>query len=69
LVGIVAVVILQLLFSYTPPFQTLFETAAIPLWVWPWLVPGGLVFLRRTNPRSQSTRRTTPIVRNISQLR
>src|SRR5499433_265042 len=44
LVGIVAIVILQLLFTYTPPFQTLFETAAIPLWVWPWLVLGGLVF-------------------------
>jgi magnesium-transporting ATPase (P-type) len=44
LVGIVAVVILQLLFTYTPPFQTLFETAAIPLWVWPWLVVGGFVF-------------------------
>jgi magnesium-transporting ATPase (P-type) len=44
LVGIVAVLILQLLFTYTPPFQTLFETAAIPLWVWPWLVLGGLVF-------------------------
>ena len=44
LVGIVAVVILQLLFTYTPPLQTLFETAAIPLWVWPWLVLGGLVF-------------------------
>jgi magnesium-transporting ATPase (P-type) len=44
LVGIIAVVILQLLFTYTPPFQTLFETAAISLWVWPWLVLGGLVF-------------------------
>jgi magnesium-transporting ATPase (P-type) len=44
LVGSVAVVILQLLFTYTPPFQTLFETAAIPLWVWPWLVLGGVVF-------------------------
>jgi len=44
MVGIVAIVILQLLFTYTPPFQTLFETAAIPLWVWPWLVLDGLVF-------------------------
>jgi magnesium-transporting ATPase (P-type) len=44
LVGIAAVVVLQLLFTYMPPFQTLFETAAIPLWVWPWLVLGGLVF-------------------------
>jgi len=44
LIGIVAVVVLQLLFSYAPPFQTLFETAAIPLWAWPWLLLGGLVF-------------------------
>ncbi len=42
--GIGAVVILQLLFTYTPPFQELFETEAIPLWVWPWLFAGGLVF-------------------------
>jgi magnesium-transporting ATPase (P-type) len=42
--GIGAVVILQLLFTYAPPFQALFETAAIPLWVWPWLLLGGLVF-------------------------
>ena len=44
LIGIGAVVVLQLLFTYAPPFQTLFETAAIPLWVWPWLALGGLVF-------------------------
>jgi magnesium-transporting ATPase (P-type) len=42
--GIVAVVILQLLFTYTPPFQALFGTEAIPLHVWPWLLAGGLVF-------------------------
>ena len=42
--GIGAVVILQLLFTYAPPFQTLFETEAIPRWVWPWLFVGGLVF-------------------------
>jgi magnesium-transporting ATPase (P-type) len=42
--GIGAVVIIQLLFTYTPPFQTLFETEAIPIWVWPWLFVGGLVF-------------------------
>jgi Cation transporting ATPase, C-terminus len=38
------VVVLQLLFTYTPPFQELFETAAIPFRVWPWLFVGGLVF-------------------------
>jgi magnesium-transporting ATPase (P-type) len=42
--GIGAVVILQLLFTYAPPLQALFETEAIPLWVWPWLFLGGLVF-------------------------
>jgi magnesium-transporting ATPase (P-type) len=42
--GIGAVVLLQLLFTYAPPFQTLFETEAIPLSVWPWLFVGGLVF-------------------------
>ena len=43
-VGIGAVVILQLLFTYAPPLQTLFDNEAIPLYVWPWLVLGGLVF-------------------------
>jgi magnesium-transporting ATPase (P-type) len=42
--GIGAVVILQLLFTYAPPFQYVFEVEAIPFWVWPWLVLGGLIF-------------------------
>jgi magnesium-transporting ATPase (P-type) len=42
--GIVAVVILQLLFTYWRPLQVLFETAPIPLWVWPRLLVTGLVF-------------------------
>jgi magnesium-transporting ATPase (P-type) len=42
--GIGAVVILQLLFTYASPLPALFETEAIPLWVWPWLLLGGLVF-------------------------
>jgi len=42
--GIGAVIILQLLFTYAPPMQALFETERIPLWVWPWLLVGGLVF-------------------------
>lgn len=42
--GIGAVVILQLLFTYAPPLQALFETEAVPLYVWPWLFLGGLVF-------------------------
>ncbi|MCI0736615.1 MAG: HAD-IC family P-type ATPase [Beijerinckiaceae bacterium] len=43
-IGIGAVVILQLLFTYAPPLQRLFETEAVPLWVWPRLLLGGLVF-------------------------
>jgi magnesium-transporting ATPase (P-type) len=42
--GIGAVVILQLLFTYAPPLQHLFDNEAIPLRVWPWLFLGGLVF-------------------------
>ncbi|MGE0194921.1 MAG: HAD-IC family P-type ATPase, partial [Methylocystis sp.] len=42
--GVGAVVLLQLLFTYAPPLQQLFGTAAIPLNVWPWLFLGGLIF-------------------------
>jgi magnesium-transporting ATPase (P-type) len=42
--GIGAVVLLQLLFTYAPPLQRLFDTEAIPLRVWPWLFAGGLLF-------------------------
>jgi magnesium-transporting ATPase (P-type) len=43
-VGIGAVVVLQLLFTYARPLQYLFETDPIPAWVWPWVFLGGLVF-------------------------
>jgi magnesium-transporting ATPase (P-type) len=39
-----AVVILQSLFTYAPPFQAIFGNEAIPLRIWPWLLAGGLVF-------------------------
>jgi len=42
--GIGAVVILQLLFTYAPPLQALFHNEAIPFYIWPWLFLGGLVF-------------------------
>ena len=42
--GIGAVVVLQLLFTYAPPLQAMFDNEAIPLGVWPWLLAGGLVF-------------------------
>ncbi|MGY8708955.1 HAD-IC family P-type ATPase [Bradyrhizobium sp. 18BD] len=42
--GIAAVVILQLIFTYVPPVQAMFGNESIPLWVWPWLLAGGLLF-------------------------
>src|SRR5271167_958223 len=42
--GIGAVVVLQLLFTYAPPFQTLFETEAIPLCVWSFLFVDSFIF-------------------------
>jgi magnesium-transporting ATPase (P-type) len=42
--GIGAVVLLQLLFTYAPPLQQLFGNEAVPLRVWPWLFAGGVVF-------------------------
>ncbi len=42
--GIGAVIVLQLLFTYASPLQRLFGTAAAPLEIWPWLLLGGLIF-------------------------
>ncbi len=38
--------ILQILFTYAPPLQRIFDTEAIPAHAWPWLFLGGLVFIR-----------------------
>jgi calcium-translocating P-type ATPase len=42
--GIGAVMVLQLLFTYAPPLQALFNTVAVPLPFWPWLLLGGFAF-------------------------
>jgi hypothetical protein len=42
--GIAAVILLQLVFTYTTPFQAMFFNEAIPLRIWPWLLAGGVVF-------------------------
>ena len=42
--GIGAVIVLQLLYTYAPPLQSVFETEALPLGVWPWHILGGLIF-------------------------
>jgi magnesium-transporting ATPase (P-type) len=42
--GMAAVVVLQLIFTYAPPLQRLFDNEAVPWWVWPVLSAGGVVF-------------------------
>jgi len=42
--GIGAVIALQLLFTYALPFHAVFDTEALPLSAWPWLVGGALLF-------------------------
>ncbi|BCP52202.1 cation-transporting P-type ATPase [Kaistia sp. 32K] len=42
--GIAAVVVLQLLFTYAPPFHAIFDTASLPLAAWLWLLVGAIIF-------------------------
>jgi magnesium-transporting ATPase (P-type) len=42
--GIGVVVVLQLLFTYAPPLQKLFDTEGLPFWIWLRLVLGGFLF-------------------------
>jgi magnesium-transporting ATPase (P-type) len=42
--GVAGVVVLQLLFTYALPLQAIFDTEALPLSAWFWLVCGGLLF-------------------------
>jgi magnesium-transporting ATPase (P-type) len=64
--GIGAVIFLQFLFTYAPIFQSLFETEAIPVWVWPRLLLGGFVFFLVVEAEKlvirSSKRRVTPAV-------
>jgi magnesium-transporting ATPase (P-type) len=43
-IGIGAVIVLQLMFTYLPSLQRIFETESVQLYVWPWLLGGGLLF-------------------------
>jgi magnesium-transporting ATPase (P-type) len=61
--GIGAVVVVQLIFTYVRPFQVLFDTESMPLWIWPCLAIGGIVFfliveaeklILRTSQRAKS---------------
>ena len=62
--GIGAVVVLQLLFTYAPPLQALFDNEAVPLWVWPVLFAGGVVFFLAIEAEKLVIR-STPALRRV----
>jgi magnesium-transporting ATPase (P-type) len=64
--GIGAVVVLQLLFTYAPPLQAMFDTEAIPLRVWPWLFAGGLAFFLVVEAEKLVIRSSAPLRRAVS---
>ena len=42
--GVGGLLVLQLMFTYLPPFQVLFGTAAMPFWTWLVLIFAGAIF-------------------------
>jgi magnesium-transporting ATPase (P-type) len=67
--AIAAVVILQLLFTYAPPFQALFSTEVVSFATWLWLVLGGFAFFLLVEAeklvlRTVYSARTAPAVAN-----
>jgi magnesium-transporting ATPase (P-type) len=64
--GIAAVVILQLLFTYAPPLQYVFGTEPIPLQVWPVLFAGGLVFFFLVEAEKLVIRSSGPLRRAVT---
>ncbi|MGH7789381.1 MAG: HAD-IC family P-type ATPase [Candidatus Binatia bacterium] len=64
--GIGAVVVLQLLFTYAPPLQRVFDNQAIPLDVWPWLLLGGLAFFLIVETEKLIIRATPALRRTVT---
>ena len=63
--GIGAVVILQLLFTYAPPLQGVFGNEPIPFRIWPWLLLGGLVFFLIVETEKLVIRSFAPLRRAV----
>ena len=59
--GILAVVVLQLLFTYAPPFQAMFGNEALPLWAWPWLLSAGALFFLVVEVEKAIIRSSAPL--------
>jgi magnesium-transporting ATPase (P-type) len=66
--GIGAVVILQLIFTYAPPLQAMFGNEAIPLRVWPWLLAAGLAFFLVVEAEKLIIRSSAPLRRAVTEV-
>jgi magnesium-transporting ATPase (P-type) len=64
--GIGAVVVLQLLFTYAPPLQAVFGNEAIPARIWSWLLLGGLVFFVVVEVEKLVIRSSGPLRRAVT---
>jgi magnesium-transporting ATPase (P-type) len=64
--GIGAVVLLQLLFTYAPPLQRLFDTQALPPSAWLWLLAGGFLFFLVVEVEKAIIRSTGSLRRTVS---
>ena len=64
--GIGAVVLLQVLFTYAPPLQAVFGNEPIPLRIWPWLLLGGGVFFFVVETEKLVIRSVTPLRRAVT---
>jgi magnesium-transporting ATPase (P-type) len=64
--GVGAVVILQLIFTYAPPLQALFGNEAIPLRIWPWLLLMGLAFFLVVEAEKFIIRSSAPLRRAVA---
>jgi magnesium-transporting ATPase (P-type) len=64
--GIGAVAVLQLLFTYAPPLQAMFGNEAIPLRVWPWLLAAGLTFFLVVEAEKLAIRSSAPLRRAVT---
>jgi hypothetical protein len=58
--------VLQALFTYAPPLQRLFDTEAVPLGVWPWLLLGGLAFFLVVEVEKLAIRSVAPLKRMVT---
>lgn len=66
--SIIAVVLLQLIFTYARPFQTMFGNEAIPLRIWTRLLAGGLVFFLVVETEKLIIRSSDSLRRSITAM-